>query len=451
MTRTAMLLSVALLLSLAAPSAWATDDGPPNILIIMADDLGYGDLSSYGADDMETPHIDRLVEQGMRFDRFYANCPVCAPTRAALLTGRYPDTVGVPGVIRTHPRNNWGYLSQQAVLLPEPLNEAGYHTGIVGKWHLGLRKENNPVNRGFDVFHGFLGDMMDDYYTHRRHGNNYMRRNTKKIDPDGHATTLFTDWATDYIRKWAKDDRPFFLYLAYNAPHTPIQPPKEVLKKVKAREEGISDKRAKLVALIEDMDDGVGKVIEALKATGAYENTLTIFTSDNGGNVGTGADNGPLRGGKQDMYEGGIRVPTCAVWPGHIEPGSRTDRLAMTMDLYPTVLDAVGTSVDHPLNGKSLLPTLLGKEPPAEPRTLYWVRREGGTRYMGQPVYAIRRGKWKLLQNSVRGGFELYNLKKDPKEQNDLSKKKRGKYNELARRLRSRIQEAGEVPWQKPD
>ncbi|MBT5847294.1 MAG: sulfatase-like hydrolase/transferase, partial [Verrucomicrobiales bacterium] len=285
----------------------------PNILIILADDLGYGDLSCYGAKDLKSPHLDALMASGMRFDSFYANCPVCSPTRAALLSGTYPDLVGVPGVIRTSPESNWGWLSPKAVLLPVPLKAAGYHTAIVGKWHLGLESPNTPNERGFDFFKGFLCDMIDDYYKHRRHGINYFRENQKEIDPPGHATDLFSNWAVDYLNKRKDNKQPFFLYLAYNAPHTPIQPPPDWLAKVKAREKGIAEPRAKLVALIEHMDDGIGKVIATLKANGQYENTLIIFSSDNGGQLNVGARCGNHRGGKQDMYEGGLKVPTCAV------------------------------------------------------------------------------------------------------------------------------------------
>jgi len=230
-----ILLCVAGLLSATSKFASAA----PNILVILADDLGYGDLSSYGATDLQTPHIDRLMLAGTRLDQFYANCPVCSPTRASLLSGRYPELVGVPGVIRTHASNNWGYLSPRATLLPTLLKKANYHTAIIGKWHLGLQSPNTPNQRGFDYFHGFLGDMMDDYYNHRRHDINYMRRNSQEIDPQGHATDLFTDWACDYLRDRANNDRPnkkkpFFLYLAYNAPHTPIQPPAAWLDKVKS-------------------------------------------------------------------------------------------------------------------------------------------------------------------------------------------------------------------------
>ncbi len=419
----------------------------PNIIMILVDDLGYGDLSSYGAKDMQTPNIDNLIASGMRFDNFYANCPVCSPTRASLLTGRYPDLVGVPGVIRTHLTNNWGYLAPQAVLLPKLLSRTGYHTAMVGKWHLGLESPNTPNERGFDHFHGFLGDMMDDYYNHRRHGNNYMRLNDKEIDPKGHATDLFSQWSVDYINSRSKAAQPFFLYLAYNAPHTPIQPPADWIKRIKNRENNISDKRAKLVALIEHLDDGIGRVITALKNSGQSSNTLIIFTSDNGGQLNVGANNGNLRAGKQDMYEGGIREPMCAVWPGKIEPRSLSNRVALTMDLYPTICDAAGADITHKIDGRSILPTLLGRDQPEEDRFLFWVRREGGG-YGGRAYYAARYGDYKLVQNSPFEPLELYNLKEDPKEQNPLGKKHR-MYQRLFTALRNHIIEAGAVPWEK--
>ena len=421
--------------------------GKPNILMILVDDLGYGDLSSYGATDLKTPHVDRLMTAGVRFDNFYANCPVCSPTRASLLSGRYPDMAGVPGVVRTHITNNWGHLAPHAELLPKLLKPAGYHTAIVGKWHLGLNSPNTPNDRGFDYFGGFLGDMMDDYYNHRRHGNNYMRLNGKEIDPEGHATDLFTQWSIDYINDRAKSDRPFFLYLAYNAPHTPIQPPADWLDRIKKREPGIDEKRAKLVALIEHLDDSIGKVVKVLKDAGVSDNTLVIFTSDNGGQLNVGANNGTLRAGKQDMYEGGIRVPMCAVWPGKIKPGMRSERVALTMDLYPTICEAAGAKIDHQIEGRSILPTLLGKLQPAEDRFLFWVRREGGG-YGGRAYYAARYGDYKLVQNSPYEPMELYNLKDDPQEQKPLGKKNK-MYQKLFTALRNHIIEAGAVPWQK--
>ena len=210
----------------------------PNIIVILADDLGYGDLSSYGASSTLTPEIDKLMGRGMRFDQFYSNCTVCTPTRASLLTGQYPDKIGAPGVIRQNAENSWGYFDPATTTLPDMLRTGGYHTGMVGKWHLGYEAPNIPNHRGFDFFHGFLGDMMDDYWTHLRGDINWMRLNEDTIDPPGHATEIFSDWAIDYIDDHATrpDDKPFFLYLAYNAPHFPIQPPDDWIARVKKRE-----------------------------------------------------------------------------------------------------------------------------------------------------------------------------------------------------------------------
>ena len=420
----------------------------PNILIILVDDLGYGDLSCYGAKDLKTPHIDALMADGMRFDSFYANCPVCSPTRAALLSGTYPDLVGVPGVIRTHPQNNWGWLSKKAVLLPNPLKAAGYHTSIIGKWHLGLESPNTPNKRGFDYFKGFLCDMIDDYYKHRRHGINYFRENENEIDPPGHATDLFTEWAVDYLKNHKQSKNPFFMYLAYNAPHTPIQPPNDWYKKVKTREKDITDKRAKLVALIEHLDQGIGDVIASLKKNGQYKNTLIIFSSDNGGQVNVGGTNGPHRGGKQDMYEGGIKVPTCAVWKGHIKPGSRSNLHGLSMDIYPTVCEAAGAKLPKYVTGVSIMPTLLG-QPQKIQRDMVFVRREGGGKYNGQDYHAFRRGDWKLVHNSPYEPLELYNLAEDQLEKNNMANKAPKIYNELKAALRKHYQRAGQVPWQR--
>ena len=420
----------------------------PNILLILVDDLGFGDLSCYGAKDLRTPYIDRLTAAGMRLDPFYANCPVCSPTRASLLTGRYPDLVGVPGVIRTHLKNNWGHLTKEAVLLPSVLKSAGYDTAMVGKWHLGLKSPNLPNERGFDRFHGFLGDMMDDYYHHRRNGFNFMRLDGKTIDPEGHATDLFTEWAGDYIRGRRNAEKPFFLYLAYNAPHTPIQPPEDWFQRVLKREAGIGEKRAKLVALIEHLDDGIGKVVKALKESEQSENTLVLFASDNGGQVNVEGRNGPLNGGKQNMLEGGIRVPMCAVWPGRVKANSRRRRLAMTMDLFPTICEAAGAKFGHEIEGRSILPTLLGQSQPEEDRFLFWVRLEGG-KYDGKPYYAARRGKWKLLQNTASEPYRLYDLEKDPGETRPLGED-HPQYGPLHSALRNHIKKASAVPWQRP-
>jgi arylsulfatase A-like enzyme len=439
-----------LLLPFVSDPTTADEPTRPNVIVILVDDLGYGDLSSYGAPDLRTPHIDRLIAEGMRFDEFYANCPVCSPTRAALLTGCYQDLVGVPGVIRTHAENNWGYLARDAVLLPQILKQGGYHSAIVGKWHLGLEAPNRPTDRGFDHFHGFLGDMMDDYYDHRRHGINYMYEGEREIDPPGHATDLFSQWACDYLRSRKDAAEPFFLYLAYNAPHTPIQPPDEWLQKVRQRESEIDETRAALVALIEHMDAGIGDVLTTLDETGLSGSTLVVFTSDNGGQLNVGARNGKLRDGKQSVYEGGIKVCGGIRWPGKIEPGSRTDLRALTMDLFPTICEAAGVEVPHAIDGRSFLPTLLGEEQPSLREFWFWRRREGGIAYGGKTIEAVRRGDWKLLQNSPFGPQELYNLAEDPLEERNLAQENRRIFNELAAALRAEIQRYGTVPWQRP-
>ena len=423
----------------------------PNILVIIVDDLGYGDLSSYGATDLKSPHIDSLISEGMRFSECFANCPVCSPTRAALLTGRYQELVGVPGVIRTKPEDNWGYLAPSATMLPQALKPLGYHTAAIGKWHLGLDHEAHPNTRGFDHFHGFLGDMMDDYYHHRRHDQHYMRLNQEKVNPKGHATDIFTRWAQSYLTERKNQKDPFFLYLAYNAPHTPIQPPLDWLKKVIKREKGITEKRAKLVALIEHMDHNIGKVIATLKETGQWKNTLTIFVSDNGGQINVGANCGNLRGGKQDMYEGGLKVPASATWPGVIKPGTRSDFSFLTMDLFPTAIEAADGTVPNGIEGRSILPLLKsGRQAPFQ-RDNFFTRREGNQRYMGDSSWALRRGPWKLLKNRPDGPWELFHLENDPLETTDLSKKESQKFRELTTAMRAQIQRGGTVPWQKPD
>lgn len=452
------IIGLVLVPSWTTPAAVAA---PPNLIVILSDDQGRGDYSAFGTSDIRTPAIDRLFREGMDLRNFHASCPVCSPTRAALLTGCYPDRVGVPGVIRTHAENSWGYLSPRAVLLPQVLKSAGYHTAIVGKWHLGLESPNTPTERGFDAFRGYLGDMMDDYTTHRRHGINYMRHGQKEVDPKGHATDLFTDWAVEYLEERARAGRPFFLYLAYNAPHDPIQPPAEWVQKVRERQPGITDSRARLVALIEHLDAGIGRVLDALDRLGLARETLVVFTSDNGGVTSNGANNGPHRGQKQHMYEGGLRVPGAARWPGRIAAGSRSDRIVATMDLFPTLCEAAGVPVPPDLDGISFLPTLVGSpgpqsqsqpQPHPQPdaqRELYFVRREGGPAYGGKTIEALIRGDWKLIQDSPFRPRELYNLRDDPRETTNLIEKERRIAAELSAALSRHIQRGGEVPWQR--
>ena len=420
----------------------------PNIVLILVDDLGYGDLACYGAKDMETPHIDSLMSRGMRFDHFYASCTVCSPTRASLITGRYPDLAGVPGVIRQQARSSWGYLDPGAVTLPQLLKASGYTTGMVGKWHLGFEKPNIPTTRGFEFFHGFLADMMDDYWTHRRGGVNWMRRNEQIIDPKGHATDLFTQWSADFISEKAAGEEPFFLYLAYNAPHFPIQPPDEWLARVQKREPQLDRKRALNVAFVEHLDNAIGKVVAAIDQAGATDNTLVVFSSDNGGAVRFAQRNGELRGGKQDHWEGGIRATTCAVWPGRI-PVKRSNALGMTMDFLPTLCEIAGAEVTVPIDGMSLADVWLNGAAGDPNRTMIWVRREGNIAYQGRAYYAIRKGPWKLQQSTPFEPMVLVNLERDPLEQNPMEPK--GKIaDDLRQALMLHLQRAGQVPWQKP-
>jgi len=420
----------------------------PNIVIILADDLGSGDLAGLGAKDMQTPNIDGLFKSGLRFNQFYSNSPVCSPTRASLLTGRYPELVGVPGVIRTNPENSWGRLSKEAVLMPNLLKEAGYKTALIGKWHLGLESPNLPNERGFDYFAGFLGDMMDDYYTHLRGGINYMNINGKPAEPKGHATDVFTEWAIDYIDK-QEADKPFLLYLAYNAPHIPIQPPEEFLERVKKREPQLNEKRAKLIAMIEHLDSGVGKVLDALEKKRAVDNTIVIFTSDNGGQADIGASNGKLRGSKGDMFEAGIRVPAAVRWKGVVKEGTATNQAAMTMDILATICQIAKVKAPKEADGISLLDYWKGKTDTIE-RTIFWTRREGGKEFKGQTSWAARKGDWKLVQNRPGEAYKLFNLAKDPYEAEDLAETQNDVFSDLKELLKRHIQRGESVPWKKP-
>ncbi len=423
----------------------------PNFLIIFTDDHGVGDVSAYRKADVQTPHIDSLAADGMLFTSMRANCTVCSPSRAALLTGRYADRVGVPGVIRTQPENSWGYFSPKVPTLADKLKTQGYHTAIIGKWHLGLESPNTPNERGFDFFHGFLGDMMDSYTEHLRHGENYLRRNTEVIQPTGHATDLFSQWTVDYLQNRArKPEQPFFLYLAYNAPHFPIEPPADWLAKVKKRAPEMDEKRALNVAFVEHLDDRIGQVLAALKETGLDKTTVVVFSADNGGSLSHAQNNDPWRGGKQEHYDGGLRVPFIVRWPGQIAAQSRSEYAGLVFDLFPTFIELAGGKPQAELDAVSLVPQLLGTATDTAPRDLYFVRREGGPAYGGKSYEAMIRGDWKLMQNDPWSPLELYNLRTDPQETNNVAKKAPKVFKELSDSLRQHIQRGGQTPWQKP-
>lgn len=450
---------------------FSVQNNPPNIVFILADDLGYGDLSSFGATDLRTPHIDSLIGAGIRFTHFYANSSVCSPSRAALLTGRYPERVGVPGVIRDEVRDSWGYLSPSATLLPTYLKRAGYHTALVGKWHLGLESPNLPNQRGFDHFYGLTADMLDDYVVKLRHNQNFLRHNRQPISPPGHATDVFTDAAIEYLNERKKsqkrrngappgDASPFFLYLPYTAPHDPLQPPSAYLNRVLRRQptataDRLDPQRAKLVALIEHLDDNVGRVLTALRANGQLQNTLVIFTSDNGGWGPGKANNGPVRGVKGQFYEGGIRIPAGAMWPGVIQPGQVSDVKLQLMDWFPTLLGTAGIRPPDGIDGLSFRPLLTTPANDARldsaftSRPLFFVRREGQDTYKGLQIHAVQQGGWKLLQPTPFAPYELYNLNADSKEADNLMDRDKQKRDELVKLLMEHIRRGGSVPWQK--
>lgn len=420
----------------------------PNIVLILVDDLGFGDLSCQNLmDDIKTPNIDKLLNEGIRFTNLYANSTVSSPSRAALLTGQYPDLVGVPGVIRSDVDDSWGYLSDKSVLLPARLKKSNYNTSIIGKWHLGLEYPNTPNNRGFDFFHGFLGDMMDDYYTHLRNGENYMRLNYEIINPVGHATELFTDWAIDYVKSEYSRDNHFFMYLAYNAPHDPVQPPDDWLNKILKRNKDITPKRAKLVAFIEHLDHNIGRLMSYLDDIGILDNTVVFFASDNGGLLTEGASNGHLRGGKQDLYEGGIKVPAGVYWKNKVKPAVN-DNFLMLFDWFPTICELAGVQHYVESDALSILPLLEGEKQTTNNRTVFWMRREGNLNYGGHIYYAARKGDYKLLQNTPWETRQVFNIRVDEFEQNPLEQNSEF-YNDLVRKLTSHIRKSGRVNWQK--
>ena len=426
----------------------------PNVIMILVDDMGFGDISCQGAaNDLHTPNIDRMLNNGVRFANLYANSNVSSPSRAALLTGEFPDMAGIPGVIRTDPEDSWGFLSQNLETLPERLKRSGYHTAIVGKWHLGLEAPNLPNLRGFDFFHGFLGDMMDNYMTHIRDGKNYMRLNNKVIDPQGHATDIFTQWAIDYVGEHKSDKKPYFLYLAYNAPHDPIQPPVEWLEKVRKREASATPKRARLVALVEHLDYNIGRLYNYLKQEGELENTVILFASDNGGALNFAANNGHWRGGKGQMYEGGIRVPGGIYWNGHVKPQVCHEPVLL-FDFFQTICQlAEGKKYKNISNASlSLVDVLKGGEAPqAAQRHFCWMRREGNLNFGGRDFYAARRGDLKILQKNPFSPYEIYDLKNDSLETKNIINLKNPEHKALYKEMMSHVRRAGAISWQKTE
>jgi arylsulfatase A-like enzyme len=391
---------------LAGPRGWAAAPSRPNIVIIVSDDHGYADLSCYDhPKEVRTPNIDRIARSGVRFAQGYANAYVCAPTRAALLTGRYSQRYG----FYTASDSRAG-LPLDQVTLAAVLKREGYATGAFGKWHLGLEMPYHPCRRGFDEFYGFLGHGAHDYFNLQRDPDalfNAIWRNEQAIDDTGYLTDNLRREAVSFVAGHEK--RPFFLYLAFNAVHYPLQAPPEVVRKYDTG----NPKRDIYLAMLEREDAAVGALLDELEKRRLQQNTLVVFFSDNGGARANASSNGALRDFKQSVYEGGIRVPFMMSWPGRIRPDTVSREPVMSMDVLPTVCAAAGASLpkDVVFDGKDILAALTGQTSEPLHDAMFWDGAEEKT--------AVRSGRWKLVNN--RGRTELFDLDADLSEKNDLA------------------------------
>lgn len=391
----------------------AEDRRKPNIIFMLADDLGYGDLSCYGSKIVDTPNIDRLAAQGVLLSQFYVSTPLCAPTRVSFLTGKYPQRTSLAW--NPNFKNMEDGLSPDEVTIAELLGKAGYKTGLVGKWHLGYGEKFRPRKQGFQEFYGFLSGWSD-YYTHTyNEGSKWWFKNDEPLDEPGYATDLFTREAISFIDR--HKDEPFFLYLAYNAPHSPQQAPKKWLER---------SKHGVFGAMVGALDDSVGKVIQHLDALGLSRDTLVVFAGDNGDD-GRGS-NAPLSGGKGNLWEGGIRVPFIARWPGHIPAGKVVTAPIISMDMFATFANVAGVRIPKSLNidGANGLATLKG-DGGATHRFFFW-------QYGKQA--AVRHGNMKLLREQGKAD-RLFDVVNDPGEQTDLA----AKHPELVQTLGAKLEE----------
>ena len=405
----------------------------PNFVLILIDDLGYGDIGCYGHKSNKTPNLNTMAAEGMKFTDFHSNGPMCSPTRAALLTGQYQNRFGraFESALSAKAHADMG-LPPETVTIPEALKKAGYRTGMFGKWHLGYILPYLPTRHGFDEFRGLLtGD--GDHHSHISRSGTEDWWNNEKIDMEkGYSVDLITQHSIDFIER--NRNKPFFLYVSHLAIHFPWQVPDEQAHRVKGRSywnlSKLGPEREGKVEpvvrrMIEAVDVSVGKIMAALKRFGLDNDTFVFFTSDNGGYLdynglykGEISSNGPLRGQKGDVFEGGHRVPAIARWPGRIKAGAVTQETTMTMDLMPTYLELAGAKLPEPdnqnkLDGRTLTPVLFEGLPMPE-RTLFWRRGKD---------WAVRRGPWKLVGND-KGKIMLFNLENDIGEQKDLAREK---------------------------
>lgn len=386
-------------------------DSLPNIVLIMADDMGYGDLGCFGSEDIETPNLDALAAKGLRLTDYHSNGPVCTPTRAALMTGRYQQRCGLEGVIYVGGPTRQLGMDTSEISLAEVLKGAGYATGIFGKWHLGYRKEYFPTRQGFDEFHGFVSGNID-YVSHYDNAGIYdWWHQEDSVMEELYLTQLITDHSIDFIKKHR--DEPFFAYLPHGAPHWPYQGPRDTADRyagVKFPSRGSRpDQKVAYKEMIESLDTQVGRIVGTLKELDLVENTLFIFCSDNGGVPDIGS-NGMYRGHKAQLWEGGHRVPAVVYWPGRIHPGE-SDETVMGFDWFPTIVSLSGAEYpsSRRLDGVDLSNLLFeGKALPE--RNLFWRYRK---------MKAARNGDWKLVINEA--DTLLFDLATDPKEKLDLA------------------------------
>ena len=395
----------------------------PNIIYIMTDDMGYGDLSGYGRKDYSTPNLDKLASQGIKFVNAYSAGPLCTPTRAALMTGRYParTPVGLMEPLTTSKRDSTFGLTAEFPSVATLMSASGYETALVGKWHLGFLPQHSPVKNGFDYFFGFHSGAAD-YISHTGDGGKHdLYENDTPVYPEGYLTDLFSQKAITFIKQ--KHDKPFFLAITFNTPHWPWQGPSDKPYAASANfREGGSP--AIYAAMMKSMDDAVGRIMNTLDDAQLSNQTIVIFTNDNGGE--RYSDNGGLSNAKSSLWEGGIRVPAFVRWPGKINPGVITQQVAITMDWTATILSAGGAKAhtDFPLDGIDLMPILTGKK--NVERTIYW------RTFQRAKQKAIRMGEWKYLQDAK--GEYLFNLAADQAEKNDLKEKHQDIFNTLKKK-----------------
>jgi arylsulfatase A len=422
-------------------------DVRPNVVLILADDLGWTDLACFGSDLHETPALDRLAREGMKFTQNYSACTVCSPTRAALLTGKYPArlhiTDWIPGLMPDNPKllvPDWTkFLPHSEITLAEVFKAAGYTTATIGKWHLG-GDEYYPGKHGFDLNVAGTDKAAPSSY--------HAPWKIPTLMPEGNAGEYLTDRLGEEAVKFIErsKDKPFFLYLPHFAVHTPVQGRADLVEKFKGKiRDGITHKNAAYAAMLESLDAAVGRVRAKLDGLKLAERTIVIFTSDNGGRIPT-TSNAPLRAGKASAYEGGVRVPLIVHWPGVTKPGSVSDAPAVSMDLFPTIVEMAGVPLGdaRPVDGVSIVPLLRGGTKPGRD-TLFWHYPHHQHYQLGgaTPYGAIRSGDFKLVEFFNDMHVELYNIRNDIGEKTDLAASQPAKVEELRARLHAWRTEVG--------